>query len=427
MEHSLRALVLQSQVLQAKGTRLTCIGQRLVDPEPLPLALLLHLNEDGRNVEKKWWGPGLRFWFCIAALVNLWEALEHESEFYRMNYWCLSQHNILWPHAPFACRFRVFWQSYSYDRWTCAKGLNHCPSIEFIRLDVELIFCIFYLHQAGWRYVFHVFFWRFLCVSEASLADRCWPSSSPFVCACSQAFCNLPEVGWTFRSWTMIRLMSWFGSEGQKHSSEQAWRGQTIWIWTIFAYIFALEIVGSLEELRLLLDPKVWTRRVAAARWSFGKAAVDQKKAETINFQKSLSTAYLNIAWANREIVNRILITSESYWIIESAFVVCSDCCGDVTNQAFLPSECGWRFARRLNRFRDDSELLGLLDSAGMMTAMTQAQWSTSDCKYTQGGAIWDAEASKLCAFVQLPGGSRKEMNWIVEWLWCGLEFHSLV
>ena len=72
------------------------------------------------------------------------------------------------PMAPCSFRFRVFLQSYSYDIWTCAKaGLRHCPSIEFIRLDVALIiddYCLFYLPQAGWGHVFQCI-WGITCWS----------------------------------------------------------------------------------------------------------------------------------------------------------------------------------------------------------------------------------------------------------------------
>lgn len=176
------------------------------------------------------------------------------------------------------------------------------------------------LSSSSWRYVFHVFFWgSFVYLRHHLLidADLLVLRLSALVVRPFAICLKLAE------HFAAVQWSDWCpDSEGQKHSSRPAWRGETIWIWnTLRIYL----CIGNCW--------KPW--RATFASWSQG-LNLQGGCSQVILWRGSgrsetgwnhtyvywscigkktycISTAYLNIAWANGEIVNWIFITSESF------------------------------------------------------------------------------------------------------------------
>ena len=272
----------------------------------MPWALLLHWTEDGWNVEKKWWGPGLRFW-CTC-------------EFYEILTLC----GIVSFFPCFSRRSNMRASSTAWIIGVCLNTRSHHPMLLSLSCFLTVLqlwhlnmfkggptpLSINWVHKIGCR----IDYWWLLSLSSSSWLKICVSVYLRHHLLIDADLLVLRLSALVVRPFAIcLKLAEHFAavqwsdwcphSEGQKHSSEPAWRG---------AYYLCIGN-EALKSLVCLLIP-----RFELAGWlqpgdplARQRSIRNRLKPYVGKLNKRLSAAYLDIAWANRETVNWILITIE--------------------------------------------------------------------------------------------------------------------
>lgn len=141
----------------------------------MPWALLLHWTEDGWNVEKKWWGPGLRFWctcefyeiLTLCGIMSLFPCFSRRSNMRASSTaWIIGVCLNTRSHGPMLLSLSCFLTVLQLWHLKMCKGGPTPLSINWVhKIGCCIDYCLFYLPQAGWRYVFHHRIWGITCWS----------------------------------------------------------------------------------------------------------------------------------------------------------------------------------------------------------------------------------------------------------------------
>ena len=202
----------------------------------MPWALLLHWTEDGWNVEKKWWGPGLRFWCTcefyeistLFSIVSFFPCFSRRSNMRASSTaWIIGVCLNTRSHGPMLLSLSCFLTVLQLWHLNMCKDGPTPLSINWVH---KIGCCIDYWWLLS---LLSSSSWLKICVSSLYLRHHLLIDADLLVLRLSalvvRPFAICLKLAEHFAA---VQWSDWCpDSEGQKHSSEPAWRGETIWIW----------------------------------------------------------------------------------------------------------------------------------------------------------------------------------------------------